>query len=385
MRCPFCDNPDTRVLDSRQTEDGHVIRRRRICDACGKRFTTYEKAEISILMIVKKDGRREAFDRQKVAGGIIRACEKRPVSMEEINEMAARIERKAQAAGRSEVTSDYIGELVMDELRAVDQVAYIRFASVYRQFANVEKFAEEIDKLRQVGSARARHGIRIAIDGPSGAGKSTIAKRVAARLGFDYIDTGAMYRSIGLKMARSGFFGEDGMHGGAVDPSREIDPDRLSSVLAETEIDFREGKVYLDGEDVESEIRNSEISKAASACAQIGMVREKLVDIQREIGSRKNVVMDGRDIGTNVFRDAEYKFFLTAAPAERAKRRFLELKEKGQDVVYEDILKDVEERDYRDTHRELNPLRKAEDAVEIDSTHVTIEEVVDEICSRVTI
>ena len=130
MKCPYCNNPDTKVIDSRPTEDGHAIRRRRGCDNCGRRFTTYEKAEISIVMVVKKDGRREAFDRDKVINGIIRACEKRPVSMAEIEEMADRIERNLNETMEKEVKSDFIGELVMNELRNVDQVAYIRFASV---------------------------------------------------------------------------------------------------------------------------------------------------------------------------------------------------------------------------------------------------------------
>ena len=129
MKCPYCSGPDTRVLDSRQTEDGAVVRRRRICDNCGRRFTTYETAEASIVMVVKKDGRREAFDRNKVRNGLRRACEKRQVSTEEIEEISMEIERKIYSLGEKEVSSDYVGELVMDALREVDQVAYIRFAS----------------------------------------------------------------------------------------------------------------------------------------------------------------------------------------------------------------------------------------------------------------
>ena len=148
MKCPYCNYEDTKVIDSRPTEDGHAIRRRRGCEKCGKRFTTYEKVEESIIMIVKKDGSREAFDRGKLMNGIIRACEKRPVPMATIEEMVDRIERGLNNLMQKEVKSDFIGELVMDELKKVDQVAYIRFASVYRQFTDVETFTEEIQKLK---------------------------------------------------------------------------------------------------------------------------------------------------------------------------------------------------------------------------------------------
>lgn len=148
MKCPYCNYEDTKVIDSRPTEDGHAIRRRRGCEKCGKRFTTYEKVEESIIMIVKKDGSREAFDRGKLMNGIIRACEKRPVPMATIEEMVDRIERGLNNLMQKEVKSDFIGELVMDELKKVDQVAYIRFASVYRQFTDVETFTKEIEKLQ---------------------------------------------------------------------------------------------------------------------------------------------------------------------------------------------------------------------------------------------
>ena len=150
MKCPYCNYEDTKVIDSRPTEDGHAIRRRRGCEKCGKRFTTYEKVEESIIMIVKKDGSREAFDRGKLMNGIIRACEKRPVPMATIEGMVDRIERGLNNLMQKEVKSDFIGELVMDELKKVDQVAYIRFASVYRQFTDVETFTEEIQKLKGV-------------------------------------------------------------------------------------------------------------------------------------------------------------------------------------------------------------------------------------------
>lgn len=147
MKCPFCNNDDTKVIDSRPIEEGHAIRRRRGCDNCGKRFTTYEKVEETILMVAKKDSRREVFDRSKVLNGIVKACEKRPVSMARIEEMADDIEKSLNNLMEKEVTSDYIGELVMEQLKKVDEVAYVRFASVYRQFTDVNTFIKEIEKL----------------------------------------------------------------------------------------------------------------------------------------------------------------------------------------------------------------------------------------------
>lgn len=147
MRCPFCDNPDTKVIDSRPTEEGHAIRRRRGCDACNKRFTTYEKVEEAILMVVKKDGRRETFDRTKILNGIIKACEKRPVSMAQMEAVTSDIERNLYSQMDKEVASDYIGELIIEQLKQLDEVAYVRFASVYRQFTDVKTFIQEIEKL----------------------------------------------------------------------------------------------------------------------------------------------------------------------------------------------------------------------------------------------
>jgi transcriptional repressor NrdR len=148
MKCPYCDNIDTKVIDSRPTEEGHAIRRRRGCDACGRRFTTYEKVEESILMVIKSDGkRREAFDRNKLFRGIARSCEKRPVSVETMERMVNDVERELNNLMVKEVESSYIGELVMDQLKKVDEVAYIRFASVYRQFTDVNTFITEIEKL----------------------------------------------------------------------------------------------------------------------------------------------------------------------------------------------------------------------------------------------
>ncbi len=147
MRCPFCEHPDTRVIDSRPTEEGHAIRRRRECDGCNKRFTTYEKVEEMIFMVIKKDGSREAFDRSKVLNGIIKACEKRPVPIADIEKIVDDIERGLNNMMEKEVESKLIGEVIMEHLKDLDEVAYVRFASVYRQFKDVNTFVAEIEKL----------------------------------------------------------------------------------------------------------------------------------------------------------------------------------------------------------------------------------------------
>ena len=201
---------------------------------------------------------------------------------------------------------------------------------------------------------------QIAIDGPSGAGKSTIARTVARRLGIDYIDTGAMYRALGLKMLRQGI--------------PMVEDARLLAMLEKTDIDFAGGRVYLDGEDVSDLIRTQEISKAASDCSAFAAVRKKLVELQQKMARAKSVIMDGRDIGTVVLKDAPYKFFLTASEEERALRRYRELAAKGEQI---------RQRDYNDTHRAVTPLRKADDAIEIDSTAMSMEEVVDFICGQI--
>jgi transcriptional repressor NrdR len=152
MRCPFCDNPDTKVIDSRPTEEGQAIRRRRECEKCGKRFTTYEKVEEIMLMVVKKDGSREAFDRSKIMNGIIRACEKRPVPMADIEKIVTDIERGLNNMMEKEMSSSIIGEFVMEHLREIDHVAYVRFASVYRQFTDAESFRSEIERLLENGN-----------------------------------------------------------------------------------------------------------------------------------------------------------------------------------------------------------------------------------------
>ena len=203
---------------------------------------------------------------------------------------------------------------------------------------------------------------RIAIDGPSGAGKSTIAKSVAKKLNIDYIDTGAMYRAIGYKINKLGI------------PMEECAD--LREMLDNTDIDFVSGNIILDGEIVNTLIRTPEVSMLASKCSVLPVVREKLVEIQRGMGTRKSVIMDGRDIGTNVLKDAEYKIFLTASAEERADRRFRELQEKGEQQTYEEVLEDIRQRDHNDTTRKLNPLRKADDAVELDTTGMGIDDVV---------
>jgi transcriptional repressor NrdR len=147
MKCPFCDNADTKVVDSRPTEEGQAIRRRRECEQCGRRFTTYEKIEEIPLIVVKKDGSRQTFDRSKVINGIIKACEKRPVPMDEIEKIVSDIEKGLSNLMLKEMDSSIIGEYVMEHLRDIDDVAYVRFASVYRQFTDAESFRHEIEKL----------------------------------------------------------------------------------------------------------------------------------------------------------------------------------------------------------------------------------------------
>jgi len=147
MKCPFCENTETKVIDSRPTEEGHAIRRRRECENCGKRFTTYEKVEEMLLMVIKKDGRREAFDRSKILSGIIKSCEKRTVPLAEIEKVVDEIERGLNNTMEKEIESTFIGELIMEQLKKIDEVAYVRFASVYRQFTDVNTFVAEIEKL----------------------------------------------------------------------------------------------------------------------------------------------------------------------------------------------------------------------------------------------
>ena len=204
----------------------------------------------------------------------------------------------------------------------------------------------------------------IAIDGPAGAGKSTIARYAAKLLGFIYVDTGALYRAIGLAAQRRGY---------AADDKAAIIPmlDEIKVELAFN--DAHEQIVLLDGEDVSGLIRTPEISMMASAVSAIPEVRAFLLDLQRDMARRNNVIMDGRDIGTVVLPDAQIKIFLSASPECRAKRRYDELIEKGMDVKYEDILSDVVTRDYADSHRDIAPLKPAEDAVMVDTSGEDLE------------
>lgn len=215
--------------------------------------------------------------------------------------------------------------------------------------------------------------MKVAIDGPAGAGKSTISKAVAKRLGFVYIDTGAMYRSIGLAAVRRG-----------IDTT---DAKGVESILDEVEVSIShtdEGQqIFLNGENVSEEIRLPEISVAASNVAVIPAVRIKLVELQRALAAKTDVIMDGRDIGTYVLPDAEVKIFLTASVEERAKRRLLELVEKGVNTDFEAVKADMEYRDKNDSGREFAPLKPAEDSIHFDNTDITLEAAVDKICELV--
>ncbi len=206
---------------------------------------------------------------------------------------------------------------------------------------------------------------QIAIDGPAGAGKSTIAKKVAAILGFIYVDTGAMYRAMALYMIKEG-----------------INPGETNKIVdkcksADITIKHENGEqvVYLNGENVNGLIRTEEVGNMASSVSVIGFVRQKLVELQQKLAAETDVVMDGRDIGTVVLPDADLKIYLTASSKVRAERRYKELTEKGVSCNIDDIERDIVERDYRDMHREISPLKQADDAVLIDSSNYTIEEV----------
>ena len=207
--------------------------------------------------------------------------------------------------------------------------------------------------------------ISIAIDGPSGAGKSTMARKVAAELNYLYVDTGAIYRSVSLSAYRAG-----------VD---KTDSETIVSLLPEIHIDMQyqaDGiqHMILNGEDVTDAIRQNEVSLYTSAVAAIPAVRAFLLDLQRNLAATHNVIMDGRDIGTVVLPDATVKIYLTASAEARAKRRWLELHEKGDPITLEQVLEDVQQRDYNDTHRDVAPLRQAEDAVLVDTTECDLEE-----------
>lgn len=212
--------------------------------------------------------------------------------------------------------------------------------------------------------------MKIAIDGPAGAGKSTISKAVAEKLGFIYIDTGAMYRAVGLSAVRNG-----------IDTS---DAEGVISLLGDIniELSYNENgqQIFLNGENVSADIRMPEISSAASNVAVIPEVRLKLVELQRQLASQNDVLMDGRDIGTYVLPDAEVKIFLTASVEERAARRYRELLEKGVDVDFSDVKADIISRDKNDSEREFAPLKPADDSITVDNTNLNIQQSVDEIC-----
>ncbi|MDB2099509.1 (d)CMP kinase [Clostridium paraputrificum] len=212
--------------------------------------------------------------------------------------------------------------------------------------------------------------ISVAIDGPAGAGKSTIAKLVAKEFDLMYINTGAMYRAVALKSNENG-----------------LTPDKVNDICAlieGMEMEFVNDDLVLNGVNIQNEITVPEISGIVSDYASIPEVRVKLVELQREMSKKFNVIMDGRDIGTVVLKEAPFKFFLTATPEERANRRFKELKERNIECEYEVILKDIIERDYKDTHREVDPLRKADDAIEVDTTGLNIIEVTEKINSVIS-
>lgn len=209
----------------------------------------------------------------------------------------------------------------------------------------------------------------IAIDGPAGAGKSTIARRVAKELGYIYVDTGAMYRAMALHILNQGIRPEDG--------------ERIAAACSGADIDIRyengEQQIFLNGKNVTGDLRREEVGNMASRTSVYACVRQKLTELQKELASRENVVMDGRDIGTSVLPGAQAKIYLTASSRTRALRRCLELQQKGIEGNLEEIEADINERDYRDMHREISPLCRAEDAKLVDSSDLTIEQVTDAI------
>lgn len=206
----------------------------------------------------------------------------------------------------------------------------------------------------------------IAIDGPAGSGKSSIAKNIARELNITYIDTGAMYRAITLKILQ------------------EMESEKpLQEILDETQIEFKDGKIFLDHRDVSSEIRSSKVSQLASKYSQLPQVREKLVDLQQEIAKSASVVMEGRDIGTVVLPNAKYKFYLTANSSVRAKRRYLQLMEKGENANLQAIEQEIISRDENDMNREHSPLSQAEDAVFLDNSHLDEQQTMEKILSYI--
>ena len=216
-------------------------------------------------------------------------------------------------------------------------------------------------------------GFKIAIDGPAGAGKSTIAKQVARRENLIYIDTGAMYRAMSLSMLQNGI------------PLNDAEKIGQECSRAQIDISYENGEqaVFLNGENVDAFLREERVGNAASAVSAVPRVRERLVQLQRELAESADVVMDGRDIGTVVLPDADLKIFLTASSRVRAERRYRELQEKGIEADLKNIQRDIEERDHRDMTRESSPLRQAEDAVVIDSSMMTVDEVIQNILNLI--
>ena len=213
-------------------------------------------------------------------------------------------------------------------------------------------------------------GYNVAIDGPAGAGKSTIAKLVAKEKGYIYVDTGAMYRAMAVYFLQEGISPQD---------TEKI---RLAAQNADVSICYEDGiqQVYLNGSNVTDRLREEAVGNMASVSSAVREVRARLLDLQRNLAKEADVIMDGRDIGTNILPDADVKIYLTASVDTRAKRRFDELKEKGQDCDFEAIKEDIKERDARDMNREIAPLKKAEDAILVDSSEMTIDQVVETIC-----
>lgn len=214
--------------------------------------------------------------------------------------------------------------------------------------------------------------INVAIDGPAGAGKSTIAKAAAKKLGFIYVDTGALYRAVAYNAVKNGVIDDE---------------QGIISMLDDTKVELKYVEdvqsVYLNGEDVSGFIRTPEISMGASKVSAIPQVREFLLNLQREIAKTNNVIMDGRDIATVVLPDAEVKIFLFASPECRAERRYKELVEKGENVSFDDVLKDVNQRDYQDSHREIAPLKPSEESIMADTSELTLQESIDLIVNTI--
>lgn len=213
--------------------------------------------------------------------------------------------------------------------------------------------------------------LSVAIDGPAGAGKSTIAKLIAKKFNLMYINTGSMYRAVTLTALSNDISSKD--------------TERLCDLIDTMDMNFKNDRLILNGKDIEDEITLPKISKTVSEFAALPTVRQRLVKLQQDMSKQYDVIMDGRDIGTVVLKDSPFKFFLTASPSERAKRRYIELTNKGLSVVYEDILEDILKRDYLDTNRKLDPLKKAEDAIEIDTTGLNIDGVVNKISQYIKV